>query len=83
MLEDDAWLGPGVLITNSRYPNQSDSKSKLEGVTVRERAVVGAGAVLLPGVAVGKGAVVGAGAVVIDSVADGSVVVGNPATESP
>jgi acetyltransferase-like isoleucine patch superfamily enzyme len=79
VLEAGAWLGPGVIVTNSRYPNRPGSKDELEGVVVQERAVVGAGVVLLPGVVVGRRAVVGAGAVVVADVPAGATVVGNPA----
>lgn len=79
VLEDDVWIGPGVRITNARYPNRADTKANLEGVTIARGAVVGSGAVLLPGVRIGAGATVGAGAVVVRDVTDGAVVVGNPA----
>lgn len=79
VLEDGAWLGPGVTVTNSRYPNRSDSKERLEGVHVERGAVVGAGAVLLPGIRVRAGATVGAGAVVVRDVPTGATVMGNPA----
>ena len=49
------------------------------GPTLREGAIVGANATLLPGVVIGKRALVGAGAVVTVNVPDGAVVVGNPA----
>ena len=78
VLESGAWLGPGVIVTNARYPNRPDTKVNLEGVCVSEGAVVGAGAVLLPGVTIGARAIVGAGAVVVHDVADGDTVVGNP-----
>lgn len=78
VLEDGCWLGPGVIVTNARYPNRPDTKEHLEGVTICAGAVVGAGAVLLPGVTLGAGALVGAGAVVVADVAPGATVVGNP-----
>lgn len=79
VLEDDAWIGPGVRITNARYPNRPDTKANLEGVTVAQGAVIGAGAILLPGIRVGGGATIGAGAVVVRDVPDNTVVIGNPA----
>jgi acetyltransferase-like isoleucine patch superfamily enzyme len=83
VLEEGAWLGPGVVVTNSRYPNRPDSKANLEGVRIESGAVIGAGAVLLPGLIVGRGALVGAGAVVVRDVEPGSVVVGNPGRLRP
>lgn len=79
VLDEGCWLGPGVVVTNAKYPNRPDTKEKLEGVRIERGAVVGAGAVLLPGIVVGEGALVGAGAVVVRDVAPGEVVVGNPA----
>lgn len=78
ILEDGAWLGPGVIVTNARYPNRPDTKSNLEGVCIGRGATVGAGAILMPGVHIGEGALIGAGTVVLDNVEPGSRVVGNP-----
>ncbi len=78
VLDAGAWLGPGVVVTNARYPNRPDTKAELEGVHIESGAVVGAAAVLLPGVTVGAGALVGAGAVVVRDVPAGATVVGNP-----
>ena len=80
-LAQGAWLGPGVRITNARYPNRADTKDKLEPVVVAEGAVIGSSAVILPGVTIGAGALIGAGAVVVRDVRAGATVVGNPATE--
>lgn len=82
-LEDGAWLGPGVILTNARYPNRPDTKAHLSGVRVRRNATLGAGVVVLPGIVIGEGAMVGAGAVVVGDVPAGATVVGNPAREIP
>ncbi len=79
VLEDDAWIGPCVCLTNARYPRSTGVKEALKGVTVGRGAKIGAGAVILPGVVVGAGALVGAGAVVTRDVAPGAVVAGNAA----
>ncbi len=79
ILEDDCWLGPGVILTNARYPRSAAAKANLQGPHIGRGAKVGAGAVLLPGVVIGGDAVVGAGAVVVRDVPEGAVVVGNPA----
>jgi acetyltransferase-like isoleucine patch superfamily enzyme len=78
VLEDGAWLGPRVTVTNARYPNRSDTKDRLEGVHVERDATVGAGVILLPGVRVGAGALIGAGTVVVNDVDPGATIVGNP-----
>src|SRR5688572_20488678 len=46
VIDDDAWIGPSVVITNSRYPKSPTSKRDLAGVHIGARARVGAGAVL-------------------------------------
>ena len=75
LIEDDCFIGPGVVFTNDPYP----PSGRLSGVKVRRGAIVCAGAILLPGVEVGEKAVVGAGAIVTRDVPAGCVVVGNPA----
>lgn len=79
VLEDGAWLGPGVMLTNARYPNRPDTKEHLAGVHVGRDAVLGASVVVLPGVVIGQGAVIGAGAVVLEDVPAHVTMVGNPA----
>ena len=79
VLGDNCWLGPGVMVTNARYPRSEGVKDRLIGAHIEEGAIIGANAVLLPGVRVGARALVGAGAVVTQDVAPGMVVVGNPA----
>jgi acetyltransferase-like isoleucine patch superfamily enzyme len=82
VLEDDAWIGPGVVLTNARYPASPGAKAALAGVTVGRAARIGANATILPGIVIGAGALVGAGAVVVGNVAPGMVAHGNPARES-
>lgn len=78
ILEDGCWIGPGVVVTNARYPRSRGVKESLAGAHVCEGAKVGGGAILLPGVKIGRNALVGAGAVVVRDVPEGAVVVGNP-----
>ena len=68
-----------MVLTNAKYPNRSDTKHNLQGVTIRRDAVIGANVTILPGVNIGEHAIVGAGSVVIKDVADRTVVAGNPA----
>lgn len=79
VLENDCWIGPGVVLTNAAYPNAARTKEFLAGVKVRKNAKVGANSTLLPGIEVGEGALVGAAAVVTRNVPAGMVVAGNPA----
>lgn len=79
VLEHDAWIGPSVVITNSKYPRSKNSKRDLKGVKVLKGAKIGAGSVILPGVTIGKNSLVGAGSVVTKDVDNDCVVAGNPA----
>ncbi len=79
VLEDGCWLGPGVMVTNARYPVSEGVKNTLKGAHVERGAIVGAAAVLLPGIRIGARALIGAGAVVTKDVEPGAVVIGNPA----
>ena len=79
VLEDGAWIGPRVTVTNAPFPKCPDVSKCMRGVTVGKDARIGANATLLPGVTIGARALVGAGAVVTRDVAPGTLVVGNPA----
>lgn len=79
VLEEEAWLGPRVTLTNARYPKSPGAKDSLAGPLVRRSARLGANSTVLPGVTIGENALVGAGAVVVRDVESGAVVVGNPA----
>lgn len=78
-LEANCWLGPGVMLTNARYPVSRGVKDRLVGPHIEAGAIIGANAVLLPGVRIGAGSLIGAGSVVTKDVAPGAVLVGNPA----
>lgn len=79
VLEDDAWLGPNVVLTNAKYPRSPGVKESLKGPVIKKGAKIGANATILPGLVIGQNALVGAGSVVIKNVPDGAVVIGNPA----
>lgn len=78
-LEDDAWIGPGVVMTNAKYPRSKNVKKNLEGPIIKKGAKIGANVTILPAVIIGEFALIGAGAVVTKNVKKRSVVVGNPA----
>jgi len=79
ILEEGAWIGPGVCITNAKLPSSPRAKDFLQGVHIEPFARIGANSTLLPGVRIGRGAIVGAGSVVTSDVPAGLVFVGNPA----
>ena len=78
-IEDDVFVGPGVIMTDDPHPPCPKYSLCKGGVVIRKNAKIGAGAVLLPGVEIGKNALVGAGSVVVKNVKADEVVVGNPA----
>lgn len=79
VIEDDAWLGPNVVITNAKYPLSPGVKDTLAGPLVKKGAKIGANSTILPGIVIGENALVGAGSVVVKDVPPGAVVIGNPA----
>ncbi len=81
IVEDDAFLGPGVVTTNDRRMlwRRAGANAELSGPRFRRGCRVGAGAIILPGVEIGEFAFVGAGAVVTRDVPALALVVGNPA----
>jgi len=87
VIEEDVFVGHGVMFINDRYPRattstgdlKSDADWKLEPTTVERGAAIGSGAVVLGGLRIGAGALVGAGAVVTRDVAPGETVAGVPA----
>ncbi|UCF30261.1 MAG: transferase [bacterium] len=79
IVEDGAWLGPNVVITNAKYPLSPGVKESIVGPTIRKGAIIGANSTLLPGIIIGENAIVGAGSVVTRDVPDRAVVAGNPA----
>jgi acetyltransferase-like isoleucine patch superfamily enzyme len=79
-VETEVFIAPRVVTTNDDFMGRTERRHELvKGPTIRRRARVGGGAVLLPGVEIGEEAFVGAGAVVTKDVPPRVVVVGNPA----
>ncbi len=74
VLEDDVFIGPGVITLNDKLLGGPLTAPKVEA-----RAKVGGGVVLLPNVIVGSDAIVGAGSVVTQNVIPASIVRGQPA----
>lgn len=79
LLEDGAWLGPNVVLTNARYPRSKNAKKNLKGVTVRKNAKLGANVTVLPAVEIGENSLVGAGSLVAKNIPAETVAYGFPA----
>jgi UDP-2-acetamido-3-amino-2,3-dideoxy-glucuronate N-acetyltransferase len=86
-VEDNAFIGHGVMFINDRYPRAANPDGSLQTeadwqvvpTIIRRGASIGSNATILCGVTVGEGAIVGAGSVVTRDVAPFTVVAGNPA----
>ncbi|MFY9609844.1 MAG: acyltransferase [Blastocatellia bacterium] len=86
-IEDDVFIGHGVMFTNDLFPRSTNDKGTLQTETdwqlvptlVRRRASIGSNVTILGGVTIGEGALVGAGAVVTRDVPDFAIVTGVPA----
>jgi UDP-2-acetamido-3-amino-2,3-dideoxy-glucuronate N-acetyltransferase len=86
-LEDEVFIGHGVMFTNDLLPRATSGDGKLQTevdwtcvpTLVKRGASIGSNATLLCGITVGERAVVGAGSVVTKDVPPRAVVAGNPA----
>jgi len=87
VIDDEVFVGHGVMFTNDRYPRatnrdgslQNEADWKVEPTRVKRAASIGSNATIICGVTIGEGALVGAGAVVNKDVPDYAVVAGVPA----
>src|SRR3989339_2063002 len=86
-LEDDCFIGHGVMFINDKLPRatveggglQTESDWACVPTYIRKGASVGSNATILCGISVGEKAIVGAGSVVTKDVPAGTIVAGNPA----
>ena len=86
-IEDEVFVGHGVMFTNDRYPRATTENGELQTeadwnvlpTRVGRRASIGSNATILPNLTIGEGAVVGAGAVVTRDVPQFAIVAGVPA----
>lgn len=87
VVADGVFIGPGVILTNDQFPRAVTFEGELKradhwvpvGVTVRQGASLGAGAICVAPVTIGEWAMVGAGSTVTKDVAAHSIVLGSPA----
>jgi acetyltransferase-like isoleucine patch superfamily enzyme len=86
-IEDDVFIGHGVMFINDPYPRavsssgalQTEADWKVVPSVIKKGASIGSNATILCGVTVGEGAIVGAGSVVTKDVPPYTIVAGNPA----
>jgi acetyltransferase-like isoleucine patch superfamily enzyme len=78
VIEDDAFLAPGVMIANDPHP-RCEACTRESAPQIRRGARIGANVTILPDVVIGEYALVGAGSVVTKDVPAQAVIYGNPA----
>ena len=77
-IEENAWIGPNVVLTNAKYPRGKNVKVLLDGVKVKRQAKVGANVTILPGIEIGENSLIGSGSVVTKNIPDNVLAFGNP-----
>ncbi|HKF49228.1 MAG TPA: DapH/DapD/GlmU-related protein [Terracidiphilus sp.] len=80
---DRVFFGPGVTLTNDRYPLKLRDQYIPEGPVIEDGVTLGGGVVVLPGVRIGHDSFVAAGAVVTSDVPPHSLVRGVPGRAVP
>jgi acetyltransferase-like isoleucine patch superfamily enzyme len=86
-LEDEVFIGHGVMFSNDRWPRAAGTAGKLLGdgdwvcqpTLVKRGASIGSGSTILGGIVIGENSMVGAGSVVTKDVPPEQTVAGNPA----
>ena len=79
VVEDDVFIGPGVMTMNDNTMARLLPATELRGPTLRRACRIGGGVLLLPGIEVGEEAFVAAGAVVTKDVPARARIAGVPA----
>ena len=78
VVEDNAFMAPGVTIANDIHPGCEFSADCMKGPHIEEGVEIGVNVTILPFVRIGAHSVIGSGAVITKDIPPGSVVVGNP-----
>jgi acetyltransferase-like isoleucine patch superfamily enzyme len=79
VIEDNAFLAPGVTIANDPHPGCDFSKKCMKGPTIKKGAQIGCNVTIVPMVTIGEKCLIGSGSVVTKDIPAGSVAYGNPA----
>lgn len=81
VVEDDVFVGPGVITTNDQTMARYAPGTRSSGAVIRRASRVGGASVLVPDVEVGEEAFVAAGAVVTHDLPQRAIAMGVPARE--
>lgn len=87
LIEDDVFVGHGVMFINDRFPRatnpsgalQTEADWQVTPTRILRGASIGSNATILCGVTIGEGAIIGAGSVVTRDVPARVIATGNPA----
>lgn len=79
VIEDDAFMAPGVIIANDMYPGSMFPDLPMMGPTIKRGAQIGCNCTLRPGVTIGEYSLIGSGSVVTKDIPPRSLAYGNPA----
>ena len=79
VIEDDAFLAPGVTLANDVHPGCPDALECMRGPYINKGAQIGINCTILPRVIIGEHSIIGAGSVVTRDIPAGVVSYGSPA----
>jgi len=81
VIGNGVFIGPAAVLLNDRYP--PTGKPELKGPVIKDNAVVGGNATILPGVTIGEGSAVAAGSILTKDVPPYMLAIGAPARFRP
>ncbi|MFH1313608.1 MAG: DapH/DapD/GlmU-related protein [Candidatus Eisenbacteria bacterium] len=79
VIEDCAFLAPGVMVTNDYHPGCKFSLECMHGPRIGKRAQIGANVTIIPFIDIGEHCLVGGGSTVTKDLPPYSLAYGNPA----
>lgn len=79
VIEDDAFMAPGVTIANDLHPGCEKSAECMRGPHIKQGVQIGVNVTLVPMIEIGEHSLIGAGSVVTKDIPPYSLAYGNPA----
>ena len=79
VIEDNAFMAPGVTIANDLHPGCEKSGECMRGPHIKEGVQIGVNVTLVPMIKIGEHSLIGAGSVVTKDIPPYSLAYGNPA----
>jgi acetyltransferase-like isoleucine patch superfamily enzyme len=77
------FIGPGVTITNDRFPLRQRDTYKPERCVIEDGVTIGGGVTIVPGITIGEDSFIAAGAIVTKDIPPRSLVIGAPGVVKP